>query len=314
MTPVYLINGFLDSGKTTFFAYTIGQPYFRAKGTTLLILCEDGEVAYGPKLLAATNTVMEKVEKEEDLTPAAMMALDAKYKPERVLIEWNGMWNFKLLRLPHAWKMEQQITTVDASTFSMYFTNMKSLLAEQIRNTELVMFNRCDGIPQETLIRYKRNVRAINQNAELIFEDANGEIDMTTEEDLPYDLNTDPIVLEGLNYGIWYLDASEHPDRYKGKNVSFTAMVARPPKFPAGYFVPGRMAMTCCAQDMQFLGFGCRAEGADRLKEKSWVKVTAKCDLRKFEAYDGEGLVLDAKKVEPTAEPAHPIIDFSAAQ
>ena len=36
--PVYVINGFLDSGKTSFIAYTIGQPYFQVKGTTLLIV------------------------------------------------------------------------------------------------------------------------------------------------------------------------------------------------------------------------------------------------------------------------------------
>ena len=41
--PVYVINGFLDSGKTSFLAYTIGQPYFQTKGTTLLILCEEGD-------------------------------------------------------------------------------------------------------------------------------------------------------------------------------------------------------------------------------------------------------------------------------
>ena len=28
MIPVYMINGFLDSGKTEFIQYTIAQPYF----------------------------------------------------------------------------------------------------------------------------------------------------------------------------------------------------------------------------------------------------------------------------------------------
>jgi len=44
LKPVYIINGFLDSGKTDFFRYTIAQPYFRTKGKTLLIVCEDGEI------------------------------------------------------------------------------------------------------------------------------------------------------------------------------------------------------------------------------------------------------------------------------
>ena len=44
--PVYVINGFLDSGKSSFFSYTLGQPYFKSqeKDPTLLILCEEGEI------------------------------------------------------------------------------------------------------------------------------------------------------------------------------------------------------------------------------------------------------------------------------
>ena len=52
MKPVFVINGFLESGKTEFINYTIAQPYFRTKGRTLLIVCEEGEVEYDKQLLA----------------------------------------------------------------------------------------------------------------------------------------------------------------------------------------------------------------------------------------------------------------------
>ncbi len=65
----------------------------------------------------------------------------------------------------------------------------------------------------------------------------------------------------------------EHPDRYEGKKIRYTALVMTPPDFPKGYFVPGRMAMTCCAQDMQFLGYACAFQNADELRERSWVDV-----------------------------------------
>ena len=309
--PVYVINGFLDSGKTSFFSYTIAQPYFQTSGTTLLIVCEEGEVEYSERLLRQTNTVIEVFENEEDLTPSAMMALEAKYRPERILIEYNGMWDFRKFRLPKAWRLEQQITSIDASTFSMYFTNMRSLLAEQLRNSELIMLNRCDGIDEKTLISYKRNIKAINQQADLIFEDANGEIDMTTEEDLPFDIHQDPIALEGLDYGIWYIDAMEHPDRYDGKNITYTGMVMRPNDFPAGYFVPGRMAMTCCANDMTFLGYACKYEGASKLIERQWVKVTATIRIEEFGPYGGPGVVLAATEVAPAKQPEEPVINFT---
>ncbi len=309
MKPVYIINGFLDSGKTDFFRYTLAQPYFRTKGKTLLIVCEEGENDYDNKLLKATNTVVEHIEEEEDFNPDALVALDAKHNPERILVEYNGMWNFKNLRLPVMWALEQQITIIDASSFELYFTNMKSLLAEQIRNSDLILFNRCDGI--EDLATYKRNVKAINQKADIIFEDKNGEVDVTLDEDLPFDLNADPIDLNNYGYGMFYLDALDHVERYEGKNVRFKGMVLKPEEFPKNRFVPGRMAMTCCAQDMQFLGFACEYDKAEELVEKEWVLVTAKVTKQYVAEYQGEGPVLVAQSVEKTTPPDNQVIDFS---
>lgn len=264
--PVYLINGFLESGKSEFIRYTLEQPYFQVRGKTLLILCEEGEVEFEQALLKKSRTEIAYVEKEEDFTPQLLTKLEKKHRPERIIIEYNGMWNFKEMKLPKNWTVEQQVTIIDASTFSMYFTNMKSLLAEMLRRSEMIIFNRCDGIMD--LSSYKRNVKAINQQAEIIFEDANGEVNQIMEEDLPYDLKQDTIELDGMGYGIWYLDALEHVERYKGKKLVFTAMVLKPEDFPPDYFVPGRMAMTCCADDMAFLGFACQYEKASALSEK----------------------------------------------
>ncbi|MCP6060084.1 hypothetical protein NL388_33000, partial [Klebsiella pneumoniae] len=76
---------------------------------------------------------------------------------------------------------------------------MKSLLAEQLRGSELVMFNRCEGL--EDLASYKRNVKAITQKADIIFEDANGEVNVTLDEDLPFDVTADPIELSTYGFG-----------------------------------------------------------------------------------------------------------------
>ena len=55
MKPVYVINGFLESGKSEFISYTIAQPYFQSRETTLLIVCEEGEVEYEEKALGETK-------------------------------------------------------------------------------------------------------------------------------------------------------------------------------------------------------------------------------------------------------------------
>ena len=146
MKPVYMINGFLESGKTEFICYTLAQPYFQIKGKTLLIVCEEGEVEYDASLLSKSRTVMEVIEEEEEFNTSNLVELEKKHRPERIIIEYNGMWNFKNMKLPWHWNIEQQITTIDASTFSMYFTNMRSLLAEMLRKSEMIIFNRCDDV------------------------------------------------------------------------------------------------------------------------------------------------------------------------
>ena len=310
MKPVYIINGFLESGKTEFICYTLDQPYFQIKGRTLLLVCEEGENEYEEKLLKKSRTDIEYIEEEEDFNPPHLIELEKKYKPERIIIEYNGMWNFKNMTLPFHWTVEQQITTIDASTFPMYYTNMKSLLAEMLRKSEMIIFNRCDDVVEE-LGNYKRNVKAINQKADIIFEDAQGEINQIFEDDLPYSLDAPIIELDNEGYGIWYLDSLDNLDRYIGKTIQFVAMVLKPAEFPKNYFVPGRMAMTCCAEDMAFLGFACEYDKADKLSDRQWVKVTARVAKEYFADYGGEGPVLKAVSVEQTKEPKERIISFT---
>jgi uncharacterized membrane protein YcgQ (UPF0703/DUF1980 family) len=283
------------------------QDYFQTEGKTLLIVCEEGETEYDPALLKETNTSAVYVDSIEDVAPGKLKELELLYHPERVLIEWNGMWNQDDFVLPKGWNMYQMITIVDMSTFDVYVKNMKSLLNAMVKNTEMVICNRCDGI--EDLERYKRMLKSMNTSCDIIFEDENGEIDQISEEDLPYDMKADVIEISPEAYGIWYIDCMDKPDRYTGKVVEFTAMVLKSPEFPKNYFVPGRMAMTCCADDMTFLGFICKAREARHLETKQWVKVRAKIAYEEWKDYNGVGPVLYAEDVVP-AEPIKDVVSF----
>lgn len=310
MMPVYFINGFLESGKTSFLKFTLAQDYFRIKGTTLLILCEDGEEEFDDKLIKKSKTIIERIEDEEQFTPAYLMELEKKWRPERIIVEYNGMWNMKDLELPFHWNLEQQITCVDASTFSSYFTNMRSLVAEMVRKSELIIFNRCDNV-MDDLGMYRRNIKAVNAAADVVFENSQGEINEIFEEDLPYDLKADEIVLDDKSYGIWYLDMVDHLERYIGKKISFVGMVMKAPNFPKDCFVPGRLAMTCCADDIAFLGFICKYKGAANLANKEYVKISVEVKKEFWADYKGEGPVLYALDVAMTSKPAEEVISFS---
>ena len=108
---------------------------------------------------------------------------------------------------------------------------MRPLLSILVKDTELIICNRCDRESGE-LGNYKRQLRALAPNAEIIFEDEQGEIRETIEEDLPYDLTKDVIKITPEAYGIWYMDMMDAPDRYRGKVFEFTGMVLKSRKFP----------------------------------------------------------------------------------
>ena len=307
---VYLMTGFLDSGKTQFLTFTLEQDYFQIQGKTLLILCEEGEEEYDPKEMLKYGVVIEKVEDKEDLTEAWLEEMNRKHKPERVVVEYNGMWpvsDFEKLALPAGWKIEQKIATVDASTFQMYLTNLKPLFVEMVKGAELVLFNRCED--RGPLAGYRRSVKVVSPQAEVIFEDENGEVDNIFEDEVPYDLNAPVIEIRREDYGIWYVDMMDNLDKYVDKTVRFKGQVLKSRELNAGFFVPGRMAMTCCEADMTFLGFMCKAKNARLLETKDWVKVRARVEYEYMPEYEGEGPMLYADYVEK-AEPIEEIVQF----
>ena len=298
--PIYLITGFLESGKTTFLRFTLDQDYFQIDGKTLLILMEEGEEEYDTKALAKNNTVVEVIEKEEDLTTERLEAMEIIHQPDRVIIEYNGMWlvsRFYDMKLPFGWGVEQQITCVDGSTFQVYMANMKSIFMDMVKYTDMVVFNRCKR--EDPLANYRRSIKVSNQSAEVIFEDEEGEIDDIFGDQMPFDVNAPVIEIPPEDYGIWFVDAMDHPDTYVGKTVRFKGRVMKPRGMGSKFFVPGRIAMTCCADDTTFLGFVCKSAFAPKLKEKEWVEVTAKVAFERRMEYQGDGVVLFAENVTP---------------
>ena len=178
-----------------------------------------------------------------------------------------------------------------------------------LRKSELVIFNRCDGVTEQ-LGGFRRNVKAVNPQAEIIFEDKDGEISQFFEEDLPYDLKKERLELDDYGYGVFYLDAMDNLDRYIGKTVVFRAMVLKPEGRDGSFFVPGRLVMTCCADDVSFLGYACKYDRCGELVDRDWVTVTATVHREFWEDYGGDGPVLHAVSVKPAKKPKDSVLNF----
>ena len=309
--PVYLFTGFLDSGKTSFLQDTLRDPGFHNNERTLLLICEDGEVEVDEAVMAAYHCDVVYVEKEEELCFDYLNALDRQYHPERVMIEFNGMWSvtsFLDVEYPMEWLLVQIMTTVDASTFAMYMNNMRSILYDQMVHSELIIFNRCDNSTKKSVLR--GNVKAINKGAQIIYESVDGLINQLPEDELPFDITKQLIEISEDDYGLWYMDALERPQRYDGKSVCFVAQIVEVDAAHGDVFLIGREAMVCCAEDIQMIGFVVHYESGIHLKRGNWIKLQARMQCEYEESYGGEVIVLYAQRIEEAA-PIHALVTFS---
>lgn len=307
---VYLFTGFLESGKTSFIQETLEDPRFSKGEKTLVLLCEEGEVELNEEKFAAGNIFIEVIEDISHITAKNLKYLCKKHNAERVIIEYNGMWQLPLLysNMPSDWIIYQEITFADSSTFLSYNANMRNLVVEKLQNCELVVFNRYSSdVSKEELHKI---VRGINRSTDIIYERESGEIEYDNIEDpLPFDIEA-PVIEVGISdYAIWYRDLVEEMPKYNNKTVKFTGVLAIDKRMPKDCFIIGRPVMTCCADDIAYKGVLCVGRSS-AMKNGDWISLTAEIKVEKHKLYQGEGPVLYLKDYAITSAPGDPVATF----
>lgn len=289
---VYFISGFMDSGKTSLIKETIIENDFLRDSKTLILQCEEGDEGFSKKELENPHIALEVIEKKEDYNLETLNQLDQKHQPENVFIEYNGMWEYDLFLesgFPKGWVLAQSLATVDATTFDMYNSNMRVMVMEQLFKAEVVIINRCNENTPKA--KYRQMIKSFNMAAQVVFERMDGSIDQSMEE-LPYDLSSDKIRIGDENYGIFFTDIMEHPQKYDGKIITFVALIYNPDKMKKGRLIPGRFVITCCEEDMRFMGLVCKYEDSKAIPHKSWQEVTGRISYEFSTQYKGKGPVL----------------------
>ncbi|MEG0314924.1 MAG: GTP-binding protein [Erysipelotrichaceae bacterium] len=279
--PVYIFTGFIESGKTTLINETLKDPGFTNQEKTLVLLCEEGEIP----LIKQDNLYYQTIENQEDITNEYLQSLEKKYNIDRIMIEYNGTWSLKQLletELPLNWKIVQILTTINANTFKLYINNMRTFLYEQIYYSEAVIFNRCKQDIKKNYLR--TNILSINRSTQIIYENEDGTLNNQQDEELPYDITQDTIIITIENYGLFYMDMLDKPKKYEGKTVQLTAKVIRLIPEIKNSFALGRSAMVCCGDDIQEIGFVCISKDINNIKINSYIEVEAQIEYE----YDQE--------------------------
>lgn len=298
-TRVYIFAGFLDSGKTSFINDTLMNPDFYAEEDTLLISFEEGEVSYDEVYLKKSSTSLVTLD-FENFTTYDLERLELEYRPTQIMIEANGMMDLNIFVkeiIPKTWNVVQVLTTIDATTFPMYLNNMRSLVYGQVVFSDLVIFNRYDRNIKKSMLR--NNIKAINSNAQIIYEFPNGTIDtINPEEDLPFDISKDYLEIQDHDFGIFCMDTMEHPKKYDGKTIKIKGKFMGLDRLIENGFVLGRQAMVCCEEDTSLIGLVCISPLAKKLIPEEWIIVEGKISVDFDSEYQMEVPILTVEHLQ----------------
>lgn len=307
--PVFVVTGFLDSGKTTLVKGTLMEQEWIEPGLTLLICCEEGEEEYSEEYLDENEMILLNIEEMEQLNTEFFKNCEKNYHPTQVVIEYNGMWKLQellMIKYPRNWQLQGVYSTVNGLTLDMYLKNMRNILMEQLTESELIVVNRCpEGTDRSG---FRRALKVQNPMAQLIFEGTDGNIIQPSEEDLPYDVKGDKIIIEDMDFGIWYVDAYDHPNLYLGKDIEFVAQAFHPKGMSQDMFVPVRKIMTCCADDIRYYGYPCKAPAKTEIPFKKWIRICARFEFEAVTSFGNEQPVLYLKHMEPAEKPEEDVV------
>lgn len=305
MQKIYVVNGFMDSGKTTFIKELFGQSYFDTGEKTLLILCEDGMEEYDVPFCNAHNIVLKRIESEADFSEETISFMEKQTEPDRIIVEYNGMWNpadkFE------QWKNEQymEIVIIDAQTFDLYLNNLKPYVTQQLRNAYMTLFRSCDG-KENRLASYRRSVRAVNPSTNFVFKNAAGEMNPRLDEDLPYDIKKNWLDLSDDAFGVFYIDAMEYVKRYVGKEIHFIGKIFQKKK---NMLLIGRKAMTCCMEDLATFALICDIADTEQFPAYCWVDVEGEVTEEYIEKMHVTIPVIRVSWIEKCEKPYKEIIE-----
>ena len=275
--PVIIIKGILESGKSYFIKDSLIRGDFGDLGKILILSQEEGVEEFDEKFLKKFNASFEYLDKDE-WEGKQINDVIRKHKPQVIFVECNEMWG-KEVFYPSYFDVQQVITIIDGSSFNTYFQSMRQMFFDMIKESELVIINRCD--PTAETSKIKKNIKVINSGIEIIALDRNGnQIRLASE--LPFDVSGDIIEIGLSEFGDFYVDSFESVDRYQNKIVKFECLALFSKELPPKTFVAGRGALTCCMDDIQTIGHLCAYSDKQPVENESWIELVARVHYMDF--------------------------------
>jgi len=306
--PIYIFSGFIDGGKTTVIKETLSDKEFTANSPSLIIAFEQGDVTYDEAFLTSSNSKIIYLDKIEDLTKEKMQELEDSYKFERVVIELNGMQKDEDLYKQgfHSnWEVAESLAIFDSTSFMNYLANMKTFVFDHIRYSDVAIFNRSDNIDKRYI---RNNLKACNPRIQIIFEDSLGNVSDGIDQSF-FDTSGDELEISDHDYGLWFMDALDHPEKYDGKTISLHLACAEKLKEDNAAFM-GRKAMVCCANDLTTIGLTVVGVDPDKMSIGNYYDIKGKLRLVS-DTQGNPSCIMYAESLKASKNPEEELVYFN---
>lgn len=170
---VDLVTGFLSSGKTSFINVFLSKTL--KKEETIVIQCEDGKEEISSVLLSKPNLSVKKFHSSSELTEERLIRMIKFYKPERMIIECNGIEDlnevivlFNTNKLKSYFKISGVISVLNALTFNMFFKNLAHIVLPYIEKSDLIILNQSSQVSDDVLDKHLNVIKNLNTHAHIL--------------------------------------------------------------------------------------------------------------------------------------------------
>lgn len=170
--PVYVVTGFLDSGKTSLLNQLLNQPEMR-EVQLLLIQFESGDEEFSSQYDNCDVVTFSKTHLEQSPNQIVQQIISYlnEYEVDEVWVEWNGVAFFSQFLslfsnsdLHHICKIKKVIHVADANTLDIMLKQTGGVLPEQISNCDFAVVRNMDSSSKAKYVR--RLMNSINPGME----------------------------------------------------------------------------------------------------------------------------------------------------
>jgi len=151
--PIYIVTGFIESGKTTFLNKLLNDCN-RVGTASLLIQFESGEIKFTDKYGNVDVMTFSKkdVEQHKDYIISTITDFLNQYRVDEIWVEWNGMLTFSVIKelfsnitLSCNFRIMKVIHIIDAERLDSLLGRTGAALPEQIYNSNIAVIRNTTG-------------------------------------------------------------------------------------------------------------------------------------------------------------------------